>query len=84
MTDEIAFTLNGQDVVVAADPVRRLADVLREDIGLTGTKIGCDAGDCGACTVLLNGAQICACMTPLHKLRGWTSSPSRASRRTAG
>ena len=65
MSGAIAFTLNGKAVVYKGDPFRRLADVLRGDFGLTGTKTGCDAGDCGACTVLLNGRQVCACMVPL-------------------
>ncbi|HEX2112876.1 MAG TPA: molybdopterin cofactor-binding domain-containing protein, partial [Alphaproteobacteria bacterium] len=60
----VAFTLNGKAREVHVDPLRRLADVLRDDLGLTGTKIGCNAGDCGACTVLLDGKQICACMVP--------------------
>ena len=51
-------------------PARRLADVLREDLGLTGTKIGCNAGDCGACTVLLDGEQVCACLVPLGQVEG--------------
>jgi CO/xanthine dehydrogenase Mo-binding subunit/aerobic-type carbon monoxide dehydrogenase small subunit (CoxS/CutS family) len=67
---DIAFTLNGRRAEVAADPVQRLAHVLREDLGLTGTKIGCDAGDCGACTVLVDGAQVCACMTPVAQVSG--------------
>ena len=58
---QVAFTLNGRRVEVHVDPVRRLADVLREDLGLTGTKVGCNAGDCGACTVRLDGRQVCAC-----------------------
>jgi CO/xanthine dehydrogenase Mo-binding subunit/aerobic-type carbon monoxide dehydrogenase small subunit (CoxS/CutS family) len=66
----VAFTLNGGPVRLHADPGRRLADVLRDDLGLTGTKIGCDAGDCGACTVLLDGAQVCACMVPLARVEG--------------
>ena len=70
MSHEIAFTLNGAATKIAVDPVRRLADVLREDLGLTGTKLGCDAGDCGACTVLLDGAQVCACMTPVAQIAG--------------
>ena len=65
MSDAIAFTLNGKAVVYEGDPFRRLADVLRGDFGLTGTKTGCDAGDCGACTVLLDGRQVFACMVAL-------------------
>ena len=65
-----AFTLNGQPVTVAAPPLRRLADALRDDLGLTGTKVGCNAGDCGACTVLLDGAQVCGCMVPLAQAAG--------------
>ncbi len=64
------FTLNGTPVTVAAPPASRLADVLRDDLGLTGTKIGCNAGDCGACTVLIDGAQFCACLVPLAQAAG--------------
>ena len=64
------FTVNGARVAVAADPLRRLSDVLREEVGLTGTKVGCDAGDCGACTVRLDGAAVCACLTPLAQVAG--------------
>ncbi len=66
----ISFTLNGRQAETEAPPIRRLADVLREDLALTGTKVGCDAGDCGACTVLLDGRQICACMTPVGQAAG--------------
>jgi aldehyde oxidoreductase len=66
----VAFTVNGRVREVHVDPVRRLADVLREDLGLTGTKVGCNAGDCGACTVLLDGRQICACMVPAGQVDG--------------
>jgi CO/xanthine dehydrogenase Mo-binding subunit/aerobic-type carbon monoxide dehydrogenase small subunit (CoxS/CutS family) len=66
----INFTLNGTARELHADPARRLADVLRDDLGLTGTKIGCNAGDCGACTVLLDGAQFCACLLPVSRVAG--------------
>ncbi len=58
----VRLRVNGAERVVSVDPAKRLAHVLREELGLTGTKIGCDAGDCGACTVLLDGRQVCACL----------------------
>src|SRR5262245_26162814 len=67
---QIAFSVNGRRVEVYVDPVRRLADVLREDLGLTGTKVGCNAGDCGACTVRLDGRQVCACMVAAAQAQG--------------
>ncbi len=66
----IAFTVNGGTVQVSAPPVTRLTDVLRGELGLTGTKIGCDAGDCGACTILMDGRQVCACMVPVAQATG--------------
>jgi aldehyde oxidoreductase len=66
----IAFTVNGLDIRSQAAPTRRLSDVLREDLGLKGTKVGCDAGDCGACTVLVNGRSQCACLIPVARLQG--------------
>ena len=67
---ETAFSVNGREVRVAWPQVTRLADVLRDELGLLGTKIGCNAGDCGACTVLLDGEQTCACMVPLAQAAG--------------
>ena len=66
----IAFGLNGVQQQIDADPVSRLSEVLREQLGLTGTKVGCDAGDCGACTVLLDGRQVCACLTAAGQVAG--------------
>ncbi len=66
----IGFVVNGRPVRVRAAPIKRLSAVLRDDLGLTGTKVGCNAGDCGACTVLLDGAQICACLMPLGQTEG--------------
>ena len=68
--DVTRFTLNGRRVQVSAAPIARLADVLRDELGLTGTKIGCNAGDCGACTVLLDERQVCACLTPIGQIGG--------------
>ncbi len=58
------FTLNGSAVEVDAHPMARLLDVLRERCGLTGTKEGCGEGECGACTVLIDGAAVCSCLVP--------------------
>ncbi len=70
--ERIGFTLNARAVEVQADPMQRLADLLRDTLGLTGTKIGCNAGDCGACTVLLDGRQVCACLVPAGRVNGCT------------
>lgn len=66
----LLLTVNGQPKQVDAHPGKRLSQVLREDLGLTGTKVGCDAGDCGACTVLLDGDSVCACLTPVARAQG--------------
>ncbi len=64
------FTLNGAPVDVTAHPLKRLLDVLREDCGLTGTKEGCGEGECGACTVLLDGEPVVSCLVPFAQVAG--------------
>ncbi|MBI3477490.1 MAG: molybdopterin-dependent oxidoreductase [Acidobacteria bacterium] len=66
----IAFSVNGHGVSICTPPMQRLSRVLREDLGLTGTKVGCDAGDCGACTVLLDGDPVCACLVAAGQVDG--------------
>ena len=66
----IGFTLNGAEITVPADPTARLAEVLRERAGARDVKVGCNAGDCGACTVLLDGAPVCACMIAAGQAQG--------------
>jgi carbon-monoxide dehydrogenase small subunit/xanthine dehydrogenase small subunit len=66
----IAFTVNGVPREVDAPPLRRLLDILRDDLGLTGTKEGCGEGECGACSVLLDGALVQSCLVPAVQLSG--------------
>jgi len=62
-----SLRVNGETVRLEADPVARLLDVLREQLGLTGTKEGCGEGECGACTVLLDGEPVLSCLVPLFQ-----------------
>ena len=64
------ITLNGSTTEVAASPAARLLDVLREEYGLTGTKEGCGEGECGACTVLVDGEAVCSCLIPMSQVDG--------------
>jgi len=64
------FRVNGERYEVAVEPNRTLLEVLWEDLGLTGTKMGCNQGECGACTVLLDGIAVCACLTLAVEAKG--------------
>lgn len=64
----IRFRCNGEDVEVLAPPEARLLDVLREELGLTGTKEGCGRGECGACTILLDGKPVNSCLLLVGKV----------------
>lgn len=66
----IAFTLNGSPVSLEVDPAERLLDTLRYRLGLTGTKEGCGEGECGACTVYLDGLPVDSCLVPTYQVRG--------------
>ena len=68
----MTVTINGQAHQLTPDPDRPLLDVLREDLGLTGTKYGCGEGQCRACTVLLNGKPVTSCLTPARLAAGKT------------
>ena len=67
---KIKFKLNGEDVCVAAEATRRLLDLVRADLGLTGTKEGCGEGECGACAVLLDGRLVNSCLVPAGMVDG--------------
>jgi len=67
---KLAFTLNGRHRTFGGAPMKRLIDVLREDFALTGTKEGCGEGECGACTVLVDGTAVNACLIPIGQVAG--------------
>jgi carbon-monoxide dehydrogenase small subunit len=70
MMTKIDFTVNGERVQIEVPANARLVDVLRETLGLTGTKEGCGVGECGACTVIVNGKAVCSCITLAAGLNG--------------
>ncbi len=67
---ELTLRVNGATRTLRAPPLRRLLDVLREDLALTGTKEGCGEGECGACTVLVDGEAVLSCLVPVCQVSG--------------
>ena len=67
---EVCFTLNGREISARVDPRERLLDTLRYMLDLTGTKEGCGEGECGACTVCMNGLPVNSCLVPTYQARG--------------
>ena len=67
---QLSFRLNGKPYSVETQPMRRMLDVLREDLHLTGTKEGCGVGECGACTVVVNGEAVTSCLVLAGQMQG--------------
>jgi carbon-monoxide dehydrogenase small subunit len=70
MSVDLSFMVNGEPVRLRVAPGARLVDVLREGLGLLGTKEGCGNGECGACTVSVDGRAVCSCLTPALEVEG--------------
>jgi len=66
----LRFTLNGKPMEITTQPNKRMLDVLRGDLSLTGTKEGCAVGECGACTVILNGEPVASCLVAAGQMQG--------------
>lgn len=67
---EVSLTVNGEERAIRAYPMERLLDVLRRQLGLTGSKEGCGEGECGSCSVLMDGAVVNSCLVPVLQAQG--------------
>lgn len=68
--ETIVFNLNGRDIAIESDPSLRLVDLFRDKLGLTGTKEGCGEGECGACTILMDGKPVNSCLILAAQVKG--------------
>jgi carbon-monoxide dehydrogenase small subunit len=71
-TTAVTFRINGEERTIDVPPIKRMLDVLREDLHLTGTKEGCGEGECGSCAVLMNGDLVNSCLVPILQAQGAT------------
>ena len=79
----VTIEVNGERLMLEVPPTRRLLGVLRDELALTGAKLGCGEGACGACAVLLDGAPVASCLLPVGCRRGPVGDDDRGSRRSA-
>jgi carbon-monoxide dehydrogenase small subunit len=70
LDDKLSFKLNGKHVKLSVPPARRVIDILRDDLDLTGTKISCEIGRCGACMILMDGTPVNSCLLMAYQIEG--------------
>ena len=83
MSDDISFILNGAETTFSGEPASRLLDVLRNEYRLTGTKCGCREGECGACSVIIDGKLVNSCLVAMGRVDGLTVTTIEGYSKTA-